>query len=221
MSVNRSRDHDPSTNATSKMHKPIEAGPMPCPTAVPLPEAYSRVTNPERFRPLQTLMVELIGRLEATFDVERLEGYGLDDELERADLARPSVRLLPRDTSAASIAVSFTAFPGLLVRVGRWRIDAFPSCGCDACDETIDGEGARLTQMVDDVTAGRFREAMWVPEVGDARQESEFCPPGGRSASRARVDRSYARQMSAGSDCLRLEWKPWPRGKKADRTQPV
>jgi hypothetical protein len=44
----------------------------------PAPEAYSRVTNPERFRPLHTFMVELICRLEAAFDVERLEGYGLD-----------------------------------------------------------------------------------------------------------------------------------------------
>ena len=42
-------------------------------------------------------MVELIGHLEATFDVDRLEGYGLDDELEKGDLVRPSVRLVPRD----------------------------------------------------------------------------------------------------------------------------
>jgi hypothetical protein len=219
--MNPSRQDDPTSNPTTDMHKPTKVVPLPCPTAVPPPEPYSRVTNPERFRPLHTLMVELIGRLEATFDVERLEGYGLDDELERADLARPSVKLLPRDTSAASIAISFTAFPGLLFRVSRWRIDAFPSCGCAARDETIDGEGARLTQMVDDVTAGRFREAIWAPEVGDAWQESEFCSPSGGSSNRARVDRSYALQMLAGSDCLRLEWRPWPRGKKADRTQPV
>jgi Family of unknown function (DUF6226) len=188
---------------------------------VPLPEAYSRVTNPERFRPLHTLMVELIGHLETTFDVEHVEGYGLDSGLERVDLARPSVKVVPRDTSAASIAVAFTAFPGLLVRIGRWRIEAFPSCGCDACAETADGEGGRLTQMVDDVTAGRFREAIWVPEVGDAWQESEFCSPGGHSTSRARIDRSYALQMLAGSDCLRLEWRPWLRGKKVDGSQPV
>jgi hypothetical protein len=61
----------------------------------PAPEAYSRVTNPERFRPLHTFMMDLIGRLEATFDVERLEGYGLDDELEKGDLVRRSVRLVP------------------------------------------------------------------------------------------------------------------------------
>ena len=145
-------------------------------------------------------MVELIGRLEAAFDVERLEGYGLDDELERGDLVRPSVKLLPRDPSAAPIFVSFTAFPGLRVRVGRWYIDAFPSCGCDACDETADDEAARLTQMVDDVTGGRFREAIWVPLEGDAWQESEFWSSCGRSSSRTPVDRFHARQLLAGSD---------------------
>jgi len=100
--------------------------------------------------------------------------------------------------------------PGLRVRVGHWRIEAFPSCECDACDVTADGEGARLTQMVDDVMGGRFGEAIWVPEVGDAWQESEFCSPRGHYSSRARVDRSYALEMLAGSDCLRLEWRPWP-----------
>ena len=93
----------------------------------PASEAYSRVTNPERFRPLHTFMVGLIGRLETAFDVERLEGYGLDDELEKGDLVRPSVKLVPRDLSAAPILVSFTAFPGLRVRVGL--LTPFPVAG--------------------------------------------------------------------------------------------
>jgi hypothetical protein len=202
------------------MHKPIKAVPMPCATAVPPPEAYSRVTNPERFRPLHTFMVELIGRLEATFDVDRLEGYGLDDELEKGDLVRPSVRLVPRDLSAAPILFSYTAFPGLRVWVGRWHTDAFPSCGCDACDETADGEAARLTQMVDDVTSGRFREATWIPLAGGAWRESEFWSPPRRSSSRTSVDRLHATRMLAGSDSLQFEWRPWPRKKKADRTIP-
>jgi Family of unknown function (DUF6226) len=187
----------------------------------PPPEAYSHVTNPERFRPLHTFMVELIGRLQAAFDVERLEGYGLDDKLESVNLVRPSIKLVPRDPRAAPILVSFTAFPGLRVRVGRWYVDAFPGCGCDACDETADGEAARLTQMVDDVTNGRFREAIWVPLEGDAWQEAEFWSPCGRSSSRTAVDCCHARQLLAGSDCLRLEWRPWPREEKADRAHPV
>ncbi len=62
----------------------------------PPPEAYSRITDPGRFRALHDFAVPLLSRLEATFDVERLEGYGLDHELERSDLVRPSVKLLPR-----------------------------------------------------------------------------------------------------------------------------
>ena len=46
----------------------------------PPPEAYSRVTNPERFQPLHSFAEGLVARLEARFDVERTEGYGLDAE---------------------------------------------------------------------------------------------------------------------------------------------
>ena len=67
-----------------------KAGPPPNP-------AYSRVTNPERFRPLHSAMLEIVGRLESIYDVELAEGYGLDAELERGlRPARPQVRLVPR-----------------------------------------------------------------------------------------------------------------------------
>ena len=57
----------------------------------PPDEAYGRVTNPERFEPLHSAMLETISRLEETFDVVRIEGYGLDEELEgRRGIARPS-----------------------------------------------------------------------------------------------------------------------------------
>ena len=181
----------------------------------PPPEAYSRVTDPERFRALHDFAVRLLGRLEATFDVERLEGYGLDHELERGDLVRPSVKLLPRSSDAAPIVFVFTAFPGIHVRLGRWRTEAFPACGCDACDETADGEAARLSGMVDDVTGGRFREAIGLPLLGPAWQESKFWSPGAGSSSRQRIDRSRALQMLRASDRSSFEWKPWPRGKKA------
>jgi hypothetical protein len=170
---------------------------------------------------LHNVALRVLEQLQAAFTVERVEGYGLDSELEVGDVARPSVRLVPPDPKAAPLAIAFTTFPGLKVRLGRWYIDAFPGCGCDACAETADGEAARLTQMVDDVTAGRFREAIWVPLVGDAWQEAEFWSPCGRASSRTPVDRFHATQMLAGSDCLRFEWRPWPREEKADRRHRV
>ena len=149
-------------------------------------------------------------------EAERLEGYGLDHELEnKGDLVRPSVKLISRSPDAAPIVLVFTAFPGLHVRLGRWRTEAFPTCGCDACDETADGEAARLSGMVDDVTAGRFREAIGLPLLGRAWQESEFWSPKGRASGRWRIDRSRARQMLRASDRSSFEWKPWPRREKA------
>ncbi len=55
----------------------------------PPDEAYSRVTNPERFQPLHAAATELLDRLEREFAVERLDVHDVDDELARIKLARP------------------------------------------------------------------------------------------------------------------------------------
>ena len=186
----------------------------------PTDPAYSRVTNPKRFRPLHPAMLEIVGQLERQFEVERTEGYGLDEELARGlDPARPDVLLTPRDPEAAPIVVSFSAFPGLHVRFGRWCIEPFPDCGCDACDESAEGEIERLGDMVDDVTAGRFSEAVWRPLLsfrGSGWQETRFwSPDDGRSPTRSRrtsrVGGLQAREMSGGRRRLDLDWKPWTR----------
>ena len=185
----------------------------------PTDAAYSRVTNAERFLPLHSAMLEIVGELEKDFEVERTEGHGLDEELERGlDIARPDVKLAPANPDAAPIVMAFTAFPGLRVRFGRWYIEPFPRCGCDACDESADGEIERLYDMVDDVTAGRFREAIEMPSVsflGSGWREAKFWSPderrsSTRSRSRSRVDGRRAREMSGGRRRLDLNWKPWP-----------
>lgn len=177
--------------------------------------AYSRVTNPERFQPLHSAMLEIVDRLENDFDVERTEGYGLESELERGlKPARPHVRLMPRDPEAAPIAVVFSTFPGLNVRFGRWFTEPFPSCGCDACDESAEGEIERLTEMVDDVVAGRFCEAIRRPLIsfrGTGWRETKLWSDVGRRTNRSRVDGLRAREMSGGRRRLELNWKPWRR----------
>ena len=181
----------------------------------PPDEAYSRVTNPERFEPLHSAIMEMIATMEQTFDVHRAEGYGLDEELEqKRALARPSVRLTPADSNAAPITVAFTDFPGLFVRFGRWFTEPFPSCGCDACDESAPVEIERLTELVDIVTAGGFREAVKCPKgplAGDGWLESEFRSPETRRSHKSRINRPRALQMSEGTRHLKLNWHPWPR----------
>ena len=145
----------------------------------PPPEAYSRVTDAERFRPLHAAMRAIIDRLQNDYNVALTEGYGLDEEVEpRLTLAGltldgPSVMLTPSDAGAAPITIVFSNFPGLHIRFGRWLTEPFPDCGCDACDESAEGEIERLTDMVDDVTAGRFREWVRGPNAVEGRVEGE------------------------------------------------
>ena len=182
--------------------------------------AYSRVTNPERFLPLHTAVQEIIGQLENDFEVRRSEGFGLDEKLETGlDIARPGVKLIPADPEAAPIVVVFTAFPGLQIRFGRWYREPFPDCGCDACDGSAEGEIERLNEMFDDVTAGRFRDAIEIPPgsfMGSGWVETKFWSPDeGRSSTRSRsasrVNRNRALEMSGGHTRLELNWKPWPK----------
>ncbi len=181
----------------------------------PPAEAYSRVTNPERFQPLHGAATELLDRLEREFAVERLEGPDADDELGRKSLARPAIRLTPHDPKAAPIVVAFSEFPGLHVRFGSWRTEPFPVCGCDACDETADGEIGKMTEMVEAVVSGGYRDAIRVPLLlGGGWRESEFRFNDGHSGfsrSRSRVSRSRALEMTGGEPHVTLDWKPWPR----------
>jgi Family of unknown function (DUF6226) len=177
----------------------------------PPPEAYSRVTNPERFRPLHDFALTLLAQLHASFDVDRIEGHGLDSELEVGAVARPSVRLVPRDSKAAPVTVTFTTFPGLRVRAGRWCTDAFPGCGCDACDETANDETIRLAEMIDEVVAGRFREGITMSPEGEIWQEWERWSPPRRFSGRLLIDRERARAMLAEVEGSAIEWAPWPR----------
>jgi Family of unknown function (DUF6226) len=164
-------------------------------------EAYSRVTNPERFASLHDVAAELLDRLQLEFDVERTEWHGLDPELEEGyKLARPSVTLVPRDVGAAPIVVAFSAFPGLRVRFRGWWTTAFPTCGCDACDETAESETERLKSLIDNLTAGHFREAIRIPADGAASQKSEFWSVGERCSQQSQLDRTRARQLVAASD---------------------
>jgi hypothetical protein len=81
--------------------------------AGPHREAYSRVTNPERFASLHHAAAGLLDRLEQEFNAERREAYGLDPELEEGcNLSRPSAALLPRDIGAAPLIISLLGLPG-------------------------------------------------------------------------------------------------------------
>ena len=121
------------------------------PGGEPPDDAYTRFTNPERFRPLHGWALEAAARLQREYEVVREEGEGMDARLERAPLARPTIRLTPLRDAGAPITIAFTAVPGLEVRAGRWFTDGFPSCHCDACDEQPEDEFERFSELLEDV----------------------------------------------------------------------
>ena len=129
----------------------------------------------------------------------------------RCNLSRPSVALLPWDIGAAPLIIAFSDFPGLRVRLGRWYVVPFPTCGCDACDETAESETERLRSLVDNMTAGRFREAIRARADGTAWKESEFWSTGGRCPEELRLDQTRMRKPVDEGDRSSYEWGPWPR----------
>ena len=176
----------------------------------PPDDAYERVTEPERFTPLHDWTLEAVGRLQAEYDVALEEGKGVDAELERSSLARPTLKLTPRQESCAPITIAFTDFPGLAVRVGRWVTDYFPSCGCDACDEMPEGEFEALKELLCDVVAGQFRESMCLQPGGDGWSSMELWLDGERRRSGgSRVPRAKAARILDDKTEIVLEWQPW------------
>lgn len=145
----------------------------------PPDEAYSRVTNSERFRPLHEAALRLIERLEAEYDVEMTEGCDLRDiGVGRESMARPMVMLSPDDPGCAPITVAFTDFPGLIIRLGKWVEERFPDCGCDACDEDADDEIEYMTELFESVVSGGFLEAVRIPRfLGDGLVGAAFSVP--------------------------------------------
>lgn len=178
----------------------------------PPEEAYSRVTEPERFLPLIDWTLDLMSRIEAQYDVVREEGYGLDPELERTAAMQPTVRLTPRSDAAAPIVAAFIHYEhaGINVRFGRYHTEPFPDCGCDACDETAEDAFESFWRVVEAVVVGQFREWFYMTPDGGGRVGREFWSEDLRRSGWSRVEPGRGAQFAGGKDHV-LEWLPWPR----------
>ncbi len=178
----------------------------------PPKEAYSRVTEPERFLPLIDWALELLSRLETEYDVVREEGYGLDPQLERMAVTRPTIKLTPRKDGAAPIVAAFIYYDhaGIHIRFGRHYREPFPDCGCDTCDETAEDAFERFEKSVEAVAAGRFREWFRLQPDGSGRVGREFWGYDHRRSGETRVEPVSVTRFAGGKGHV-LEWQPWPR----------
>jgi uncharacterized protein DUF6226 len=174
--------------------------------AGPPDEAYSRVTDPQRYAPLRAIARDVLDDLRRRFDVTPHASSELDPN--RTTRA-PVTMLVPSDTKSSPLSVTFTAFPGLVVRFGHTHREPIPECGCDACDETVEECEELLRDLVAAVVTGSFGEGIINDSDGWWRQTWRSTDAGSRSG-RTRITAEQARALNVklGSDDAR--WEPWP-----------
>ncbi|RZU50824.1 hypothetical protein EV385_2610 [Krasilnikovia cinnamomea] len=170
----------------------------------PPPEAYETVTNPGRFRVLHEAARQILDDLVTEYVVDRRDYLTADPSSQ--DLQVPAVQLVPGRSEAGPLTVVFTAFPGLILTLGRWRQFSLPACGCDACDEDPADLIEELHEEVGVLVGGTFAEQL--------SHGSRAGVSWGRSTSPQEhwgwtaVSRSDAEQMGPAQ---RIDWAPWPR----------
>ncbi|WP_072314720.1 DUF6226 family protein [Agrococcus sp. Marseille-P2731] len=175
----------------------------------PPEKSYSGVTHPERFAPLQRVAEALVEHLVATYEVDLEQGPAIAAALPYPpeDVVR-AVRLTPRDRVAAPISIVLTRFPGVMVHAGVLQFDAFPACGCDACDEDVERLVGELEDLVLAVARGWLKETVTPRGV---HHRVEFAS-GSRSGT-ADAEELGAERLHAAQERLRERpngWQAWP-----------
>lgn len=146
----------------------------------PPTDAYGSVTDAERYRVLHQAARELLTELARNHQVEMRRGPSIDEDLAERAETEEVVRLQP--SRGAPLTVSFTAYPGLLVRFGEWQVEAYPHCGCDACDEQptelIQEFRERVSRVVNEgfteSLRHRWRRSVLIMETDGSRSETTF-----------------------------------------------
>ncbi|XTR51758.1 DUF6226 family protein [Pseudarthrobacter sp. So.54] len=116
-------------------------------------------SHPERFVSLHAVARALIDHLTAVYDVDVQDDPVLAEELlMRGGEVLQAVKLTPRDSGAASLTFMLTGYPGVMVHAGVLHDFPFPSCGCDACDETVETVADRLEMLVLTVAVSGYSE---------------------------------------------------------------
>lgn len=174
--------------------------------AGPPDEAYSRVTDPQRYASLHAIARDVLDDLQRRFDVTAHASSELDPN--RATQA-PLTTLIPSDAKSSPLSIAFTAFPGLVVRFGRTYREPIPVCGCDACDETVDDCVELLRDIVDAVITGSFGERIVRDSEGLWHQTWRSTTAGSQSG-RSRLTAEAARKISEELGSADARWAPWP-----------
>lgn len=170
-------------------------------SGAPPDDAYGRVTNAERFRPVHDAADALVARLVAGYRVECRQG----GEPAYEGVTR-QVDLVP--LLGAPLVVRWDSFPGVSVRYGRWHDEHYPHCGCDACDEDPDQVIEALERKVEAVVSGQFIEAVISDREGTWLTFEIRHRDGGQSG-KTRLGEGDPRREEAG-EIIWPAWLPQP-----------
>jgi len=200
----------------------------------PPEDTYSVDSHPERFAPLvdvaDALVRHLATRYAVTVEDVDLRGFDLSSHspdspahpvlagLRHVDpKAVRAVRLVPASDDAAPLTLVVTGYPSVVVRAGVLHEDPFPSCGCDACDDTAENAAEALEELVLGVVEGRFSEGIsgsrhgfgesWVRYRLDGR-DGRWGSGEGQLALQRAVAEAAGRRLAALPDG---RWQPWAR----------
>ncbi|WP_133767268.1 DUF6226 family protein [Amnibacterium kyonggiense] len=110
-------------------------------------DAYSRVSNPDRFAPLLLDVDALVDHLQRWYEVDVRRSTD-EDGTKRVHL-RPS--------TGSSLTITGTA-EYVRVTAGALYDVVLPDCSCDACDETAESEAGRLEDTVLAIAGGGLQE---------------------------------------------------------------
>ncbi len=171
------------------------------------PVEYSRVTNPGRFAAVQDAAERLLDELTTRYTVERretMEPLGEGGERVR------TVRIIPRTPAAAPLAVAFTGFPGVVLRLGRWYEETLPACGCDACDEQPGDLVTDMRTQIEALIEGGLWERVRRGVTG-SYAETRLVGPSFHAGRETLLDPREARAARRGGFAAPVQWAPWPK----------
>lgn len=184
----------------------------------PPDDSYSRVSNPQRFAPVLTIADLLIEHLRAGY---RADVAALDESSPRwVPTTTKLIEVTPDRPDAAPLLFRYTDFPGIEIWAGLRYNAAFPSCGCDACDETWEGAAGDIELLVFAVTEGRFGERITLAGAdGMASGNATVAYTIEAAGAVVRSGTAHGVQPDAGlrDDAERLNslpgarWQPWSR----------
>ena len=160
-------------------------------------DTYSVVTHPQRFTPVVAVAHALIAHLVDTYEVTETG----DKERTILDPGPGRARLV--------FAMSEDA-PSVRVDAGVWSMQAFPFCGCDACDDDVEALVSDMEQYVFAVVAGGLSEVLSRSELTitlDGLGDEDLVTISHSTTSRVkRNERRAARRKSVG---VPPRWLPW------------